>query len=152
MIRLDQTSQDSSDQAEAHVQLEPIPGNGICQRLGDRWTVQVLCSLAAAEGRRRRFSALKSEVGGITQRMLTLTLRNLERDGLVLRHYFPEVPPRVEYALTDMGLGVLRALESVNLWVRANLPRVEECRRSYDDGRAGDQPTLGLRSEPSPPS
>jgi len=79
------------------------------------------------------FSALRKEIDGITQRMLTLTLRNLERDGMVMRHYFPEVPPRVEYELTDMGAGVLRALESFNLWVRDNLPVVEEHRRSYDE-------------------
>jgi len=84
------------------------------------------------EGRRLRFSTLQREVGGITQRMLTRTLRNLERDGLVVRYYFPEVPPRVEYELTEMGLGILHALEGVNLWIRDNLPRVEANRRAYD--------------------
>lgn len=67
--------------------------------------------------------------------MLTLTLRNLERDGLVARHYFPEVPPRVEYELTEMGIGALRALEVFNFWVRDNLHTIREHRRAYDDVR-----------------
>jgi len=78
---------------------------------------------------------LKKEVDGITQRMLTLTLRNLERDGLVTRHYFPEVPPRVEYELTDIGIGALRALEGFNFWIRDNLDSIREHRRAYDKVR-----------------
>ena len=64
--------------------------------------------------------------------MLTLTLRNLERDGLVTRHYFPEVPPRVEYELTEMGEGALRALDGFNFWLRDNLHTIQEYRRAYD--------------------
>lgn len=126
MIRLDKP-------VEGGLHFRPYPSNGICTRLGDKWTVQVIWRLSLANGRRLRFSVLKNELDGITQRMLTLTLRNLERDGLVGRHYFPEVPPRVEYELTELGAGMLRALEGVNLWVRDNLPRVEECRRAYDE-------------------
>lgn len=111
---------------------KPYPFNGICGRLGDKWTVQVIWRLSLGEGRRLRFSVLKSEVDGITQRMLTLTLRNLERDGLVVRHYFPEVPPRVEYELTEMGAGLLRVLEGVNSWIWDNLPHIEEHRQVYD--------------------
>lgn len=111
---------------------KPYPFNGICGRLGDKWTVQVIWRLSLAEGRRLRFSVLKSEVDGITQRMLTLTLRNLERDGLVVRHYFPEVPPRVEYELTEMGAGLLRVLEGVNSWIWDHLPHIEEHRQIYD--------------------
>lgn len=116
-------------------QFKPIPSNGICARLGDKWTVQVLWCLSLADDRRLRFSALKKEINGITQRMLTLTLRNLERDGLVVRHYFPEVPPRVEYELTDLGTGVMRALEGLNFWLRDNLPIIEEYRRAYDQDK-----------------
>ncbi|MDC7259702.1 helix-turn-helix transcriptional regulator [Shinella sp. HY16] len=104
----------------------------MCAKLGDKWTAQVLWQLSRASGQRLRYSALKSGIEGITQRMLTLTLRNLERDGLVNRHSFHEVPPRVEYELTDMGAELLRALESVNAWIWDNLPRVEESRRNYD--------------------
>ena len=120
--------------AESGRSFKPYPSNGVCTRLGDKWTVQVIWRLSLAHGRRLRFSALKSEIEGITQRMLTLTLRNLERDGLVVRHYFPEVPPRVEYELTEMGTGILSALEGLNFWIRDNLPRIEENRRAYDDG------------------
>lgn len=76
---------------------KPIPSNGVCSLLSDKWTVPVLWRLSLAEDNRLRFSALRREVSEITQRMLTLTLRNLEREGFVVRHYFPEVPPRVEY-------------------------------------------------------
>ncbi len=67
--------------------------------------------------------------------MLTLTLRNLERDGFVVRHYSPEVPPRVEYELTEIGVGVLRALEGLNFWLRENLPIIEGYRRAYDQDK-----------------
>ncbi|OYR22901.1 winged helix-turn-helix transcriptional regulator [Brucella pseudogrignonensis] len=110
----------------------PIPSNGICSLLSDKWIVPVLWRLSLAEDHRLRFSELKKEVGEITQRMLTLTLRNLERDGLVVRHYFPEVPPRVEYELTDIGHGALRALEGFNFWVHDNLDAIKARRRAYD--------------------
>lgn len=113
----------------------PIPSNGICDRLGDKWTVQVLWRLSLADGRRLRFSALMKEIEGITQRMLTLTLRNLERDGLVERHYFPEVPPRVEYELTELGAGILRSLEGLNHWIKDHLSLIEAHRRAYDQDR-----------------
>ncbi|MBA8841289.1 DNA-binding HxlR family transcriptional regulator [Ochrobactrum sp. RH2CCR150] len=113
----------------------PIPSNGVCALLSDKWTIPVLWRLSLAEENRLRFSKLKKEVDGITQRMLTLTLRNLERDGLVTRHYFPEVPPRVEYELTDIGIGALRALEGFNFWVHDNLHSIREHRRAYDEVR-----------------
>lgn len=91
--------------------------------------------LAVANGHRLRFSELKNGIEGITQRMLTLTLRNLERDGLLTRHYFPEVPPRVEYQLTEMGASMLPALEGFTSWIRENWPRMEESRRAFDVAR-----------------
>ena len=112
---------------------KPYPTNGICGRLGDKWTVQVIWQLTLTPQRRLRFSELKTRVAGITQRMLTLTLRALERDGLVQRHYFPEVPPRVEYELTEMGATLLPTLEALNAWIWENLPRIERCRSAYDE-------------------
>lgn len=113
-------------------QFRPIPSNGVCSLLSDKWTVPVLWRLSLAEDHRLRFSALRKEVGEISQRMLTLTLRNLERDGFVRRHYFPEVPPRVEYELTEIGHGALQALEGFNFWVHDNLDVIKSHRHAYD--------------------
>ena len=115
--------------------------HGVLARLGDKWTILVLSHLAVAPGHRLRFSALKKGIVGITQRMLTLTVRNLERDGLLLRHYFPEVPPRVEYELTEMGASMLPALEGFTGWIRDNWPRIEACRQQYDAAAEEDAPT-----------
>lgn len=110
----------------------PCAPNAVLARLGDKWTILVMSHLALAEGHRLRFSELKNGIDGITQRMLTLTLRNLERDGLLIRDYFPEVPPRVEYHLSDMGASMLPALEGFTSWIRQNWPKIEECRSAYD--------------------
>lgn len=113
----------------------PCAPHSILARLGDKWTILVMSHLAVAPGHRLRFSSLKAGIEGITQRMLTLTLRNLERDGLLVRHYFPEVPPRVEYELTEMGASMLPALEGFTAWIRDNWPRIEQCRRTYDEAQ-----------------
>lgn len=73
-------------------------------------------------------------MSGISQRMLTVTLRHLERDGLLIRHYFPEVPPRVEYELTEMATGLLPALESFTEWIRTHWPAIEASRVQFDAG------------------
>jgi DNA-binding HxlR family transcriptional regulator len=113
----------------------PCVPNGVLARLGDKWTILVMSHLAVASGHRLRFSALKNGIEGITQRMLTLTVRNLERDGLLVRHYFPEVPPRVEYELTQMGASMLPALEGFTSWIRANWPQIAEARAAYDEAQ-----------------
>lgn len=115
----------------------PCAPNEVLARLGDKWTILVMSHLALASGHRLRFSELKGGIEGITQRMLTLTLRNLERDGLLTRHYFPEVPPRVEYQLSEMGASMLPALEGFTSWIRENWPRIEACRLTYDAGKIG---------------
>lgn len=133
MIPLDrQIDANTPRRSENDRQFRPIPSNGVCSLLSDKWTVPVLWRLSLAEDYRLRFSALRKEVREITQRMLTLTLRNLEREGFVIRHYFPEVPPRVEYELTDIGHGALHALEGFNFWVHDNLDAIRERRRAYD--------------------
>ncbi|WP_430036875.1 winged helix-turn-helix transcriptional regulator [Neorhizobium sp. BT27B] len=110
----------------------PCAPNAVLARLGDKWTILVMSHLALANGHQMRFSELKNGIEGLTQRMLTLTLRNLERDGLLIRHYFPEVPPRVEYQLTKMGSSMLPALEGFTSWIRENWPEIEKCRTQYD--------------------
>ena len=120
------------EETEHGPRFRPCVPNGVLARLGDKWTILVISHLAVAPGHRLRFSALKRGIEGITQRMLTLTVRNLERDGLLLRHYFPEVPPRVEYELTAMGASMLPALEGFTSWIRNNWPQIEAARLNYD--------------------
>ena len=123
------------EQTEDAPRFRPCGPNGALARLGDKWTILVISHLAVANGHRLRFSALKHGIEGISQRMLTITLRNLERDGLLVRHYFPEVPPRVEYELTEIGASMLSALEGFTSWIRDTWPRIEACRQLYDEAK-----------------
>jgi DNA-binding HxlR family transcriptional regulator len=104
----------------------------VLTHLGDKWTILVLSLLAQAPNNRLRFSEIKQGVIGISQRMLTLTLRMLQRNGLVLRHYFPEVPPRVEYELSDLGKSMMPPLAVFTGWIQENLPAMEHARDHYD--------------------
>jgi DNA-binding HxlR family transcriptional regulator len=104
----------------------------VLARLGDKWTILVMSLLAIAPDNRLRFSEIRIGVNGISQRMLTLTLRNLERDGLLVRHYFPEVPPRVEYEVSEMGKTMLPALEGFTGWIKSNWPAIEQARQVFD--------------------
>ena len=135
MILMGDVDPTRPEQQSSAERFKPDYSDGLCARLNDKWTVVVLWRIASAPERRKRFSALKHEVDGVTQRMLTLTLRNLERDGLVLRHLFPEVPPRVEYEITELGAGMLAALQPINRWIVENRPLVDQCRRAYDTSR-----------------
>jgi len=112
--------------------LTPCAPHDVLARLGDKWTILVMSVLALAPGNRLRFSGIKNGVKGISQRMLTLTLRNLERDGLLTRHYFPEVPPRVEYEVSTMGRSMLPALEAFTGWIRSNWPAIEQARQDFN--------------------
>lgn len=120
------------EETEQGVRFTPCAPHSVLARLGDKWTILVVSHLAVAPEHRLRFSELKKGIVGITQRMLTLTVRNLERDGILRRHYFPEVPPRVEYELTEMGGSMLPALEGFTSWIRENWPNIQECRKKYD--------------------
>ncbi|WP_122518994.1 winged helix-turn-helix transcriptional regulator [Pannonibacter phragmitetus] len=110
----------------------PCAPNNILARLGDKWTILVMSILALNPARPLRFSEIRNGIPDISQRMLTVTLRNLERDGLVLRHYFAEVPPRVEYELTPMGRTMLPALEGFTGWIRDNWQEIEQSRQRFD--------------------
>lgn len=118
------------------IRLTACAPHDLLARLGDKWTILVLSLLSAAPGHRLRFGAIKYGVQGISQRMLTRTLRHLERDGLVLRHYHPEVPPRVEYELSAIGKGMQAPLDAFAGWIRENWPLIDQARRSFD-GRPG---------------
>jgi DNA-binding HxlR family transcriptional regulator len=108
------------------------PISDLLARLGDKWSILVLVALSKADGRCLRFSELMRAVGGISQRMLATTLRHLERDGILTRRIYPEVPPRVEYTLTARGQGLLIPVESLVAWLLSEWPEIEESRRSYD--------------------
>lgn len=101
----------------------------VLSRIGDKWTVLIVNLLG---GSPKRFSAIKREVGGISQRMLTLTLRALERDGFVTRTVYPTVPPSVEYALTDLGRSLLVPVGALGAWALDNQDVIAEARRRYD--------------------
>lgn len=101
----------------------------ILSRIGDKWTVLVVSMLGNGP---MRFNELRREIGGVSQRMLTLTLRGLERDGLVTRTVYPTVPPRVDYELTELGKTLLEPIVGVAAWARANRAKIAEARVVYD--------------------
>ncbi|HYW13152.1 MAG TPA: helix-turn-helix domain-containing protein [Longimicrobium sp.] len=102
----------------------------VLDRVADKWTLLVLEALE--EGGGMRFTRLRDRIGGVSQKMLTKTLRQLERDGLVTRRVYPEVPPRVEYRLTERGHTLNEATCALWLWVEANTDAVQQARRAYD--------------------
>jgi DNA-binding HxlR family transcriptional regulator len=99
-------------------------------RIGDKWSVYVIHVLGDAGT--LRFNEIRSSVDGISQRMLTVTLRGLERDGLVARTIYPEVPPRVEYALTELGKTLRQLVRGLVKWSEAHLKEVDAAREAYD--------------------
>ncbi|QYA14643.1 helix-turn-helix transcriptional regulator [Rhizobium sp. AB2/73] len=101
----------------------------ILSRVGDKWTVQVVIAL---RDRSRRFNDLKREVNGISQQMLTRTLKILERDGLVARSVRPTTPPQVDYALTELGCSLSEPVRQLARWARTNLATIHDHRRNYD--------------------
>ena len=111
--------------------------NAILVRVGDKWSVLVVALLG---GGPRRFNEIKRMIGGISQRMLTLTLRGLERDGLVTRTVTPSNAPRVDYALTELGLSLWQPVEALSNWARAHRVRIEAARRAFDGRTARDGP------------
>lgn len=103
--------------------------NSILARIGDKWSVLVVMSLADET---YRFNELKRLVDGISQRMLTLTLRGLERDGLVERTFYPSIPPKVSYALTDLGRSLREPVGALGQWAIEHRGTVERSRELYD--------------------
>ncbi len=113
----------------------------ILNRIGDKWSVMIVGYL---NRRTMRFNELRHAIGGISQRMLTLTLRNLERDGLVTRTVFPEIPPRVEYELTELGRTLTEPLDALWQWASEHQHDVSIARQHYDAAS-------GEAEEPHPP-
>jgi DNA-binding HxlR family transcriptional regulator len=104
--------------------------NELIGRVADKWTMLVIEALVA--GGEMRFTRLAEAVGDISQKMLTQTLRQMERDGLVVRTIHPVIPPRVEYKLTKMGLGLGEAFCGVWIWAGQHLAEIEKARREFD--------------------
>lgn len=98
-------------------------------RIGDKWAILILMQL---ETEKRRFSELRRAIGGISQKMLALTLRGLERDGYITRTVYPTKPPSVEYALTNLGRELVVPVNMLGTWVLANLHRIEAARGRFD--------------------
>lgn len=108
----------------------PCTVREVLDRVGDKWSVYVIHLLG---GGTKRFGELKREIDGISQRMLTVTLRGLERDGLVTRTVYPEVPPRVEYALTPLGETLLTTVCGLLTWAEEHRPDIDDARVRYDE-------------------
>jgi DNA-binding HxlR family transcriptional regulator len=100
----------------------------ILSRIGDKWSVLVVMTLSQGP---QRFSELRDRIGGISQKMLTATLRGLERDGLVTRTIFPTIPPRVDYELTDLGRDLTVPVIALGKWARQNQSRIEAARAAF---------------------
>ena len=111
---------------------DPAAVRELLTRVGDKWSIFLILALAKLLGGRARFSDLERAIPGISQRMLTLTLRNLERDGLITREVFPEVPPRVEYEITSLGRSLLRPMQSLVDWVATSWEQVKKARSRFD--------------------
>ncbi len=107
----------------------------ILSHIGDKWSILIVTLLGDGP---RRFNDIKRSVPGISQRMLTLTLRNLERDGLVTRTVFPTIPPRVDYELTALGHSVRAPVQVVVDWVQTHLREIEAARLQFDRRREAD--------------
>src|SRR4029077_10253494 len=134
-------------------ELEYTPANcharEMLARVGDKWSVYVIHVLGDAGT--LRFNELRSAVDGISQRMLTVTLRGMERDGLVMRKVYPEVPPRVEYALTPLGQTLRRLVGGLVAWSGPHLAEVDAARAEYDarNGKPAKAPSTRVHPVPS---
>jgi DNA-binding HxlR family transcriptional regulator len=130
--------------APAHASASPHPLHQDCQRvsqilarIGEKWSMLVVMLLRDGP---RRFNDIKRNTAGISQQMLTRTLRGLERDGIVTRAILPTSPPQVEYSLTELGRSMSEPVLAFGEWVRAHLAEFDAARRRYDqrDGRPSD--------------
>jgi len=104
--------------------------SAILSRIGDKWSVLVVMQLGDGT---RRFNEIKRQTEGISQRMLTLTLRGLERDGLVSRQMHPTIPPKVEYSLTDLGRSLLEPVKALGAWAISNRFEIDAARKRFDE-------------------
>jgi DNA-binding HxlR family transcriptional regulator len=102
---------------------------GVLARVGDKWSMLIIVLLGDGP---KRFNSIKREVSGISQRMLTLTLRSLERDGLVKRTQFPTIPPRVDYELTKLGRSLWSAVQPIGSWAQDHVGQIGKAQLEFD--------------------
>jgi DNA-binding HxlR family transcriptional regulator len=113
------------------------PVTDILSRIGDKWSVMIVMLLGPGP---KRFNEIRRAINGISQRMLTLTLRGLERDGLVTRTVTPSIPPRVDYELTELGQSLRSPIDALGEWAFANRDKIDAARARFD--QAADQSPL----------
>lgn len=128
------------------------PTRQVLDRIADKWTVLVIQRLSSGT---MRFSELRRSIGGISQKMLTSTLRGLERDGLVVRRVYASVPPRVEYSLTPLGRSLCKLVAGICHWAEAHMEQVEAARASFDRAtirkqQSARQTSSGMADYPVP--
>lgn len=116
---------------------ERCPTRIVLDRIADKWTVLIV---GALEDNTKRFGELRREIGGVSQKMLTQTLRGLERDGLVTRVVYASVPPKVEYSLTELGQTLVHIFESIRNWAEINIEDVLKAQGAYDTKAASETP------------
>lgn len=109
--------------------IQSCPVRSVMDRLGDKWSILVV--LILGDGEPKRFNELHKEIGDISQKMLTVTLRVLEADGLVKRVVYAEVPPRVEYTITPMGKSLVPHIDGLASWAVANMPAIKKSRQQF---------------------
>jgi DNA-binding HxlR family transcriptional regulator len=117
---------------QGHAHESCLAVRDVLRRVGDKWSVLVVGTIG---GERRRFNDLRRSIDGISQRMLTLTLKALERDGLVTRTVYPTVPPRVEYELTELGRTLLVPITALAQWAEDNRGALQQARARFDAGQ-----------------
>jgi DNA-binding HxlR family transcriptional regulator len=126
----EQRRQDAKQAFDAF--MAECPSRKLLDRISDKWVTLVLCSLADGP---LRFSEVSRRLAGVSQKMLTQTLRTLERDGLVTREVTPSVPVRVDYDLTDLGRSLLPVLALMKAWAEEHMSRVQQAQEAYDRGQ-----------------
>ncbi|TCJ95330.1 winged helix-turn-helix transcriptional regulator [Nocardia alba] len=142
----------SDDQRSVEAFLRDCPARQLLTVLADKWVLLVLGSLREA-GEPVRFNALRRRLDGITQKVLTRTLRDLERDGLVRREVFPTMPPRVEYSITALGADLGRISQAMGAWVVEHHAQITAARTAFDAARAAEPAPLAQPGRaPSPVS
>lgn len=131
-----QTAQERKNLSPSDIDVTLSGDHGDCRRVtpvlnrvGDKWSMQVVMQLADGS---KRFSELKRALDGVSQRMLTLTLRALERDGLISRHVTPTIPPRVDYELTELGISLREPVKALGQWALDHIDCIFAAQQKYD--------------------